>query len=66
MTLVLRSASDPQRLVNPVRTTLRNLDPEVPTSQLMTMDQRVHDSMSRPRFNLALLSALAAIALSWR
>jgi putative ABC transport system permease protein len=63
MTLVSRSASDPQSLANPIKATLRNLDPDVPTSRLTTMDQLVRDSMSRPRFNLALLSALAVIAL---
>jgi putative ABC transport system permease protein len=63
MSLVVRSSGDPQLLASPIRALLRNLDPDVPTSQLMTMDQRLHDSMSRPRFNLTLLSILAAIAL---
>ncbi|HEY4564718.1 MAG TPA: ABC transporter permease [Thermoanaerobaculia bacterium] len=63
MSLVVRSTGDPELLASPIRTTLRNLDPDVPTSQLMTMDQRIHDSMSRPRFNLMLLSLLASIAL---
>ena len=63
MSLVVRSTVDPQLLAGPIRATLRNLDSDVPTSQLMTMDQRVHDSMSRPRFNLTLLSLLASIAL---
>ncbi len=63
MTLVVRTAIDPERLASPIRATLQALDPDVPTSQLMTMDQRVRDSMSRPRFNLALLCALAVIAL---
>ena len=64
MTLVIRSSGDPVRLGNAVRREIRALDPNLPVSELRTMEQVISTSISRPRFLTLLLSVFAAVALA--
>lgn len=63
MSMVVATESDPQSLVGPVRATVRDLDPNLPVSRIITLEQLLRDSLSQPRFNLFLLGVLAAVAL---
>lgn len=58
ITLMIRSAGDPEALVAPLRTTLRDLDPDLPLFNVKTMDAHVRDSV----FGLMPLRMGAAMA----
>jgi putative ABC transport system permease protein len=61
--LVLRSAVDPSSLAPALRSAVHEVDPALPLFQVMTMDDRLSNSVAARRFNLLLLGAFAALAL---
>jgi putative ABC transport system permease protein len=63
MTLVARTAGDPKSLIAPVRGQVRNLDPQVPISEVLSMEQRIQSSISQPRLRMQILMVFALIAL---
>jgi predicted permease len=63
ITLVLRTGSDPLSLVGAARRAVQSVDPDLPVFDIATMEQLVYRSASGPRFNTALLSIFAALAL---
>jgi putative ABC transport system permease protein len=63
MSVVLRAAGDPSALTRAAIAQLAALDPEVPAFDVRTMDQRVAESVAKPRFYLLLLAAFSALAL---
>jgi predicted permease len=63
MTLVLASNVAPKGLAEAVRTDLAALDPDLPLEQVMTMEQRVSDSLAARRFALSLFAAFAALGV---
>jgi predicted permease len=64
--IVVRSALAPDELENTMRTVVRKLDPQLPLSQVQTMDEVVAQSEGPRRFNTALVTsfALAAVLLA--
>jgi predicted permease len=62
-TLVIRSAGEPQKLAGPVRDAIWSLDPNLPLSQVRTMDEVAERSMVRTTFTMFLLVIAAAVAL---
>jgi len=63
MSVLIRSAGDPRSLLGAVRDRLRAIDPELPiagTSDLRGIRSRL---VSGPRFNAAVLTSFAAVAL---
>jgi predicted permease len=63
MTLVVRTASEPQQIVGAVRGELKNLDPDLPVYKVQTLDQIVSASVSQTRFPALVLSVFAGLAL---
>jgi putative ABC transport system permease protein len=63
MALVLRSAVDPSSLAPALRSAVHEGDPALPVFQVMTMDERLSNSVAARRFNLLLLGTFAALAL---
>jgi putative ABC transport system permease protein len=63
MRLFVRSQLDTQTLVGAIRREVRALDPNLPLSEVKTMEERVGDAMWRTRVGAWLLSAFAALAL---
>jgi len=63
MTLVVRTAVEPQQIVGAVRSQLRDLDPELPVFKIATLEQVVSSSVSQTRFPTIALSIFADIAL---
>ena len=63
MRLFVRSTLDPSALAPAIAREVRALDPNLPLSELKTMDDRVADAMWRTRIGAWLLSAFAAVAL---
>jgi putative ABC transport system permease protein len=64
--LTLRTTPDPSSLAGAVRRTVAALDASVPVYDVMTMRQRIANSLSRLEFNalLSLLFALLALGLA--
>ena len=62
--IVLRSNGQPLALTSAVRMQLRELDPDVPISSVMTMEDVLAVSQSRPRFLALLLTIFSSVALA--
>jgi putative ABC transport system permease protein len=63
MTLVVRSKADPARLMGSIRAIVQSVDPDLPISEVRTMDQWMSDSFAQARFNTLLLGIFSAVAL---
>jgi putative ABC transport system permease protein len=63
MALLLRSAVGPASLAPALRNAVREVDPALPVYDVMTMNERLSNSVVARRFNLALLGGFAALAL---
>jgi predicted permease len=64
--IVVRSALPPDQMENSMRGVVRELDPQLPLSQVQTMDEVVAQSEGPRRFNTAMVTsfALAAVLLA--
>jgi putative ABC transport system permease protein len=54
---------DPMNLAAPLRAAVREIDKELPVYQVRSMESRVSDSLTRQRFSMTLLTALAGLAM---
>jgi predicted permease len=64
LTLVVRASTPPgPPLITAIDRELRALDPELPLSQVTTLDRVVAGATGQPRFNLLLLNVFAAMAM---
>jgi len=61
--IVLRTAMQPEQMQNALIATVHAIDPQLPLTQVQTMDRAVSDSEAPRRFNTALITAFAAAAL---
>jgi predicted permease len=63
LTMTVRSASDPAAVVRRIRDELKMLDPLLPVVEVSTMEQRLVESVVRPRFLLRLSGMFAIVAV---
>jgi len=63
MTIVARTQSDPGARAASLRAALTSMDKSLPVYALKPMTEYLHDSLSRRRFNLILLSVFSGVAL---
>jgi len=63
-TIVVHTSGDPASLATPVRAAIQAVDPEIPVSQIRTMEQIVAESAESRRWTMALLASFAALALA--
>lgn len=63
MAAVVRTDVAPLSIVGAVRSEIAALDPEVPVSNVRTMEQVLSDSVARSRFGALLLTIFAGVAL---
>jgi putative ABC transport system permease protein len=63
MSLLVRTKDNPNAIVNSVRETIYALDNEVTFTNVKTMDERLAEFQSQPRFRTILLTAFAILAL---
>ena len=63
MVLAVRSSQDARTLARTVQEELRNVDPDIPLSNVRTLDAVVADSVAPRRLSVVLLSAFSGIAL---
>jgi putative ABC transport system permease protein len=62
----MRAAMEPESMANGLRATVRSIDPQLPLTQVQSMERAVSDSEAPRRFNTAIITAfaLAAVLLS--
>ena len=63
MTFVVRTASNPESLVQPVSRAIYSIDKEQALTDVQTMEQVLGESLSGRRFNMTLLLIFAGVAL---
>jgi putative ABC transport system permease protein len=61
--IAIRTEMAPEQLTNVLLATVRALDPQLPLTQVQSMEQAVSDSEAPRRFNTALISAFAIAAV---
>jgi predicted permease len=61
--IVLRSNLPAEQMENALRATVRSLDPQLPLTQVQTMEQSVSDTEAPRRFNTAVISGFAGAAV---
>jgi putative ABC transport system permease protein len=61
--LIVRTASDPQRLASAVTEVVHQFDANLPVTNVMTMDRLLADSVSPRRFSSVLVAIFAGLAL---
>ena len=61
--IALRTAQDPAQMENLLRATVRSIDPQLPLTQVQTMEHALSETEAPRRFNTALISSFAAAAL---
>ena len=64
MSLVIKTdVTDPLSLTAAVRNEIRQIDPDLPVTEVSTMEQRLSRAMAQPRFRTSLIALFAAVAL---
>jgi putative ABC transport system permease protein len=61
--IAVRTAMPPEQMENALRTTVRGIDPQLPLNQVQTMEHAISESEAPRRFNTALISSFAALAV---
>jgi putative ABC transport system permease protein len=61
--LAIRTDSDPLAMSVPVQKQIATLDPELPVSNVQTMEQAIGDSLGNARLSATLMLAFAALSL---
>jgi predicted permease len=62
--VLMRTSADPTTLVAALRAAVRELDPELPVSDIATVDELVARSLQTPRSLSVLVASLALVALT--
>ncbi len=63
MSIIVRSAGDPESLSTPLRKLVTSLDPELPAATVTPLEDVVSESVRPRRFNTILLGTFSGIAL---
>ncbi|HET7617103.1 MAG TPA: FtsX-like permease family protein, partial [Vicinamibacterales bacterium] len=63
ISLVLKTSVDPESLAGPMREMVRQIDPDLPVSEIASMDALVSDSVAEPRFFASLVGVFAVLAV---
>jgi putative ABC transport system permease protein len=63
MEIVLRTQGKPEALLSGARARIRDLDPELPLSNVSTLEQYVYNNAAQPRLNAALLAVFSGVAM---
>jgi predicted permease len=61
--VIVRTVDDPSAYVGTLRNVVREIDPSIALDGVMTMEQRVNDSVSKPRTYALLLGGFALFAV---
>jgi ABC-type antimicrobial peptide transport system permease subunit len=61
--IVMRSAMPPEQMADSLRAAVRSIDPQLPLTQVESMDRVVSEGQAPRRFNAALISSFAGAAV---
>jgi len=61
--IVMRSAMPPEQMEDSLRAVVRSIDPQLPLTQVVSMDRVVSEGQAPHRFNAALISTFAVAAV---
>ena len=61
--IVVRTAMEPEQMTNALGATVRSIDPQLPLTQVESMERSVSDSEAPRRFNTAVIAAFAITAV---
>jgi predicted permease len=61
--IAVRTAMDPDQMTNTLRAAVRSLDPQLPLSQVQTMEHAISETEAPRKFNTAVISAFAIAAV---
>src|SRR6185503_10356375 len=61
--VAVRTAADPASIQKSVAAAIRSLDPDLPMTDVKTMDQSVDEALAGNRFNAVLFGTFAGVAL---
>ena len=61
--IVLRGRLAPEQMVNALQATVRSIDPQLPVTQVESMEQMVSEGQAPRRFNAGLISCFAGAAV---
>jgi predicted permease len=61
--VVVRTAIEPEQMANVLRATVRSIDPQLPLTQVQSMERTVSASEAPRRFNTVVISAFAMAAV---
>jgi putative ABC transport system permease protein len=64
LNLFVRTSVAPAQAVGRVRAALASVDPGIPLNEVVTMDERVYESIAQPRHMTTLLGGFAAAAVA--
>jgi putative ABC transport system permease protein len=62
--LTVRASGDPAAAIAALRTATREIDPEAAVARVLLTESALASSIAGPRFNMALLTAFAVVALA--
>jgi len=62
--LAVRTSSDPMALLGSVKQAIAKFDPELPVTEVRTMNDLAQQSIAEPRFRAGLLGSFAGLALT--
>ncbi|HET7623326.1 MAG TPA: ABC transporter permease [Gemmatimonadaceae bacterium] len=63
MLLLARTTGSPTSLAGPIRRAVTAIDPDLPVSDIRTLDERLDNSIAQPRVSMMLLGIFALMAL---
>ena len=61
--IVVRTAMEPDQMANVLRATVSSIDPQLPLTQVQSMERSVSDTEAPRRFNTAVIAAFAIAAV---
>jgi predicted lysophospholipase L1 biosynthesis ABC-type transport system permease subunit len=61
--IVVHTAGNPKALIGPVRAAIQSANPDVPVSEMRTMDDAVEESAAPRRWTMSLLASFAGLAM---
>jgi putative ABC transport system permease protein len=61
--IAIRTSMEPEQMANSLRAAVRSMDPQLPLSQVQSLESAVSDTEAPRRFNTAIISSFATAAL---
>jgi putative ABC transport system permease protein len=63
MSMLVRTSGDPLSMASAVRQVLRDIDPDIPMSQVTTMSARLSGTLAEPKFRATMVAIFALVSL---